>query len=89
MHSNFNEQTLKLFQWERSHQIYIYGLLLSNISDGLEILVGMGKVQQWKEVDQLAGCEAVAQKTDKSDAWTRKEAAKSKKYFGDGVYRIW
>ena len=49
----------------------------------------MGKVQQWKEVDQLAGCEAVAQKTDKSDAWTRKEAAKSEKYFVDGVYRIW
>ena len=49
----------------------------------------MGKVQQWKEVDQLAGCEAVAQKTDKSDAWTRKEAAKSEKYLGDDVYRIW
>ena len=34
-------------------------------------------MQQWKEVDQLAGCEAVAQKIDKSDEWTSKEAAGS------------
>jgi len=27
--------------------------------------VWIGRVQQWKEVDQLAGCEAVAQKIDK------------------------
>lgn len=62
---------------------------MSNVSDGLEILVGMVRVQQWKEVDQLASCEAVAQKIDKSDEWTRKEAAGSEKYFGDGIYRIW
>ena len=49
----------------------------------------MVRVQQWKEVDQLASCEAVAQKIDKSDEWTRKEAAGSEKYFGDGIYRIW
>ena len=46
-------------------------------------------MQQWKEVDQLAGCEAVTQKIDKNDEWTSKEAAGSEKYFGDGLYRIW